>query len=424
MDKKLQIFISSTYQDLIEERQSAIEAILDAGHIPAGMELFKAGKSQMQTIRKWMDDSNIYILILGGRYGTIEEESGLSYTELEYTYALSQNMPVFAIILEDDFLSAKAASSGKDAIYEKTNIDKYHIFKKKVESNIVKYAKNNEHIQSIIHSQINAMIHDPDYKDKLVGWRRANQLPETFHGITTDTLHNYIKAMVSELFYRNTNIANTPFTATLTDQLFKIEDPQAMLEYSHITVDLELLDDQHNVKVTTATNNKFSFIKNKERYFGLYVAATKQQADSFKVETVQINSIDYTSQISLSVTNIPNRGQFTHIIKSDFVPPALPSCDLYYVTSYICPALDFFQARKLSYPCGNFMISVTLKNDIKHLYSIICSPFSSFSKLQYDDFKASQIHSFNNCTMNLPSWSPPGSGYAVTLKNKSAENHV
>lgn len=54
MNKKLQVFISSTYTDLIEERQAAVEAILDAGHIPAGMELFKAGNdSQLKTVYKW-----------------------------------------------------------------------------------------------------------------------------------------------------------------------------------------------------------------------------------------------------------------------------------------------------------------------------------------------------------------------------------
>lgn len=35
--KKLQVFVSSTYVDLKEERQAAVEAILNAGHIPAGM---------------------------------------------------------------------------------------------------------------------------------------------------------------------------------------------------------------------------------------------------------------------------------------------------------------------------------------------------------------------------------------------------
>ena len=34
MDKKLQVFVSSTYTDLIEERQAAVEAIPNAGHIP------------------------------------------------------------------------------------------------------------------------------------------------------------------------------------------------------------------------------------------------------------------------------------------------------------------------------------------------------------------------------------------------------
>lgn len=71
MNKKLQVFVSSTYTDLIEERQATVQAILDAGHIPAGMELFKAGKSQINTIRKWIDESDVYIVILGGRYGAI-----------------------------------------------------------------------------------------------------------------------------------------------------------------------------------------------------------------------------------------------------------------------------------------------------------------------------------------------------------------
>ena len=52
-EKKLQVFISSTYKDLIDERQAAVEAVLNAGHIPAGMELFKAGdQTQKDIIRE------------------------------------------------------------------------------------------------------------------------------------------------------------------------------------------------------------------------------------------------------------------------------------------------------------------------------------------------------------------------------------
>ena len=170
MNKKLQVFVSSTYTDLIEERQAAVEAILDAGHIPAGMELFKAGKSQMKTIRKWIDESDVYMLILGGRYGSIEEESGLSYTELEYKYALSINMPVFAIVLEDSFLFTKAATKGKDAIFEKDNLDKYDAFKELIKTNLVKFVKNIDQIAINIHSQLNDILNDTEYN--LVGWIR------------------------------------------------------------------------------------------------------------------------------------------------------------------------------------------------------------------------------------------------------------
>lgn len=90
MNKKLQVFVSSTYTDLIEERQAAVQAILDAGHIPAGMDLFKAGKPQMKTIQKCIDESDVYMLIVGGRYGSIDEECVKSYTQLEYEYALSK----------------------------------------------------------------------------------------------------------------------------------------------------------------------------------------------------------------------------------------------------------------------------------------------------------------------------------------------
>src|SRR5215471_3135221 len=100
--KKLQVFISSTYTDMVAERQAAVEAILRAGHIPAGMELFAAGdESQLETIRRWIDDSDVFMLILGGRYGSIEPKAGKSYIELEYEYALEKKKPLFAAVISD-----------------------------------------------------------------------------------------------------------------------------------------------------------------------------------------------------------------------------------------------------------------------------------------------------------------------------------
>lgn len=170
MEKKLQVFISSTYTDLIEERQAAVQAILDAGHIPAGMELFKAGKSQMETIKKWINDSDVYMLILGSRYGSVEEMTDKSYTQLEYEYALKQNMPVFAIVLDKDYHPAKTDDTPGE--YK----DKFALFKKEVGKNIYRSVKNIDQIPAVIHAQLNSILNDPAYR--LTGWVRADAAPQ------------------------------------------------------------------------------------------------------------------------------------------------------------------------------------------------------------------------------------------------------
>ena len=121
MKRKIQVFVSSTFTDLVAERQAAVAAILKAGHIPAGMELFTAGdKSQMETIERWIDESDVHMLILGGRYGSIEPVSRVSYTELEYDYAVQKGKPLFAVVIKDDALESKVKFFGTTMI-EKEN---------------------------------------------------------------------------------------------------------------------------------------------------------------------------------------------------------------------------------------------------------------------------------------------------------------
>src|SRR6476646_5668112 len=115
--KRLQVFVSSTFSDLREERQAAVEAILSAGHIPAGMELFAAGdESQMEVIKQWIDESDVYLLILAARYGSIEPKTGKSYTQLEYEYALDQGKPLFACILNEKALELRVKTKGLEMI--------------------------------------------------------------------------------------------------------------------------------------------------------------------------------------------------------------------------------------------------------------------------------------------------------------------
>ena len=173
--KRLQIFISSTFTDLIEERQAAVQAILSAGHIPAGMELFSAGdKSQMQVIQNWIEQSDIYLLILGGRYGSINEETGLSYIQLEYEYALNLGKPVFAVVINEQYLDEKVKKLGKGVI-EQENYNKYLAFRKTVLSKIVKFFNDPKDIKIAIYETAS----EYSKRNDLIGWVPGNQNPDS-----------------------------------------------------------------------------------------------------------------------------------------------------------------------------------------------------------------------------------------------------
>ncbi len=166
MTKKLQVFISSTYVDLIVERQAAVEAVLRAGHIPAGMELFAAGnKSQLDTIRRWIDESDVFMLVLGGRYGSIEPGSKKSYTQLEYEHAVNSDKPFFAVVLSDSAIDVKARSAGASVI-EKDHPDLLRSFRSLVLSRVCRMVDDAKDIKVAVHETLMDFLRQYDFS----GW--------------------------------------------------------------------------------------------------------------------------------------------------------------------------------------------------------------------------------------------------------------
>lgn len=100
MKKMYRVFVSSTYEDLKEERIAVMRTLVSMGCLPVGMEYFEAAdESTTQYIEKQIDTCDFYLLIVAGRYGTtIECEKEISYTEHEYDYAARHNIPIFAFI--------------------------------------------------------------------------------------------------------------------------------------------------------------------------------------------------------------------------------------------------------------------------------------------------------------------------------------
>lgn len=170
MDKIFQIFISSTYEDLKEERQIAVQKILESHCIPAGMELFTAqSKNQWEIIKKWIDGSDIYLLILGGRYGSIDNDTKISYTEMEYDYAIKQKKPIICLVFKDTYLDSRPQEIKKS--FERENV-RYEVFKRKVTSKTVKFIDSQEEIGFSLLQAIKEIQEDEDIY--LSGWIRGD----------------------------------------------------------------------------------------------------------------------------------------------------------------------------------------------------------------------------------------------------------
>jgi Domain of unknown function (DUF4062) len=154
------------------QNATAVEAILRAGHIPAGMELFAAGdESQLETIRRWIDDSDVFMLILGGRYGSIEPKSQKSYTELEYEYAIEKKKPFFAVVITEAYLEKKVSAEGLDAI-EKLNGLLLKAFREKVTNKTSRFFGDlNELKLNVFES-----LADSDRYEELPGWIRGSDV--------------------------------------------------------------------------------------------------------------------------------------------------------------------------------------------------------------------------------------------------------
>jgi hypothetical protein len=100
MDIRYQVFVSSTFADLQEERRGVIQTLMEISCIPAGMELFPAqDEEQLEFIKRVIDDCDYYLLIIGGRYGSTTAE-GVSYTEQEYDYAISRGLILVFLVAE------------------------------------------------------------------------------------------------------------------------------------------------------------------------------------------------------------------------------------------------------------------------------------------------------------------------------------
>lgn len=98
-EKRYQVFVSSTYSDLQAERRLLTHVLPSMGCLPVGLELNPSAVSAWTSIKKLIDESDYYILLLGSRYGSLSP-SGVSFTHMEYVYATTKQKPILVVMHE------------------------------------------------------------------------------------------------------------------------------------------------------------------------------------------------------------------------------------------------------------------------------------------------------------------------------------
>lgn len=103
MTKKT-VFISSTYEDLKDYRKKVWELLESYDVNVKGMEAFGArSESALQTCLNEVERSDIYVGIIGLKLGSINEETGKSFTRIEYEKAVSdENTEILIYIIKDE----------------------------------------------------------------------------------------------------------------------------------------------------------------------------------------------------------------------------------------------------------------------------------------------------------------------------------
>lgn len=167
MEKRYQVFVSSTYWDLQEERHEIMQSLLELDCIPAGMELFPAtNEDQWTLIRKVIDDSDYYIVIIGGRYGTIGQD-GLSYTEMEYRYALETEKPIIAFLHKNPGeLPANRTEEDKEGR------EKLNKFRDLAQKKMVRFWTTPAELGSVVSRSLIMLIKT----NPSIGWVKANKV--------------------------------------------------------------------------------------------------------------------------------------------------------------------------------------------------------------------------------------------------------
>ncbi len=214
MEKRYQVFVSSTYSDLRDEREKVLHELTRIGYMAVGMEQFPAtDEEQLEYIQKIIDESDYYVVIVRGKYGSLASD-GISFTEKECDYALATKKPVLAFLFKNPG-QLKVDETDNDP--EKAR--KLIAFKKKLEERrIVKFWESREQLTNDIKDSINDIVR----RRPGVGWIRGDQALDPTVYKELEEVRRQNKALREKLDKLGSEDIVFPFDLVHGEDLFEI----------------------------------------------------------------------------------------------------------------------------------------------------------------------------------------------------------
>lgn len=143
-----------------------MQALLELDCMPAGMELFPAANDdQWNWIKRVIEESDYYVVILAGRYGSVSAKTGMSYTEMEYRYALELGKPAIGFVHQDPSQLPAKYYESDPALREKLNC-----FRDLVQSKLCKHWTAPADLGAKVSRSLTQLIR----QYPAIGWVRAN----------------------------------------------------------------------------------------------------------------------------------------------------------------------------------------------------------------------------------------------------------
>lgn len=208
-------------------------------------------------------------LLWGGRYGSIDEETGISYTEKEYNYAKTKGLPVLVLIKESSAITESEKDTGDDKYDKMKKLDE---FRKRVKNdkNTVDFFTDQNSLKYVASQTFKNAI---NYVDGNAGWVRYRDIVDVINeeaegrnkvnaelGEHQQKMLEEMKEMLSQFGSRLTGIENNQLTweeiptATSEDinKLFQVENESLIIGNPEGDKSVVGQDDVGNIPVESA----------------------------------------------------------------------------------------------------------------------------------------------------------------------------